>query len=231
MGDSLDTLLTAETPEGISLALRPAGLVPRLYAYLVDFGIRIAVIIGAVQLLSPLGGFGAGLGLILYFALEWFYPVAFELAMGGATPGKKVLGLAVVMDSGLPVTPAASLTRNLLRAADFLPAFHVFAFVAMLCRADFKRLGDLAAGTLVVHLRSVQLHGELPPAPPVAPAQPLSPRAQAALVAWAGRSARLGEARLTELALIAAPAAGPAGSERETLQRLLGVAQWLLGRR
>ena len=231
MSASLDTLLTAETPEGISLALRPAGLVPRLYAYLIDFVVRALVIVGIAQVLSPLGRFGTGLGLIAYFALEWFYPVAFELALGGATPGKKALGLAVVMDGGLPVTPAASLTRNLLRAADFLPAFHVFAFVAMLCRADFKRLGDLAAGTLVVHLRPVHLHAALPPAVPVPPAQALSPRAQAALLAWAGRSARLSEARLMELALIAAPAAGRAASERETTQRLLGVAQWLLGRR
>src|SRR6185295_5787873 len=181
---------------------------------------------GAIQLLNPLGRFGAGLGLILWFALEWFYPVAFELWLAGATPGKKALGLAVVMDSGLPVTPAASLTRNLLRAADFLPAGYVFAFVAMLWRPDFKRLGDLAAGTLVVHLRTVHLHGELPKAPPVAPTRHLAPRAQAALVAWAGRSARLSEARLVELALIAAPAAGPGATDRETTQRLLGVAQW-----
>ena len=59
--------------------------------------------------------------MILLFALEWLYPVVFELTPSGATPGKRVFGLRVVMDNGLPVTPAASMTRNLLRAADFLP--------------------------------------------------------------------------------------------------------------
>ena len=55
------------------------------------------------------------------------------------------------MDNGLPVTPAASMTRNLLRVADFLPFGYGFAIVSMLLRRDCKRLGDLAAATLVVH--------------------------------------------------------------------------------
>ena len=55
------------------------------------------------------------------------------------------------MDNGLPITPAASFTRNLLRVADFLPFCYGFAIVSMLLRADCKRLGDIAAATLVVH--------------------------------------------------------------------------------
>ena len=62
-----------------------------------------------------------------------------------------MFGLKVVMDNGLPVTPAASLTRNLLRVADFLPFGYGFAIVSMLLRRDCKRLGDIAAATLVVH--------------------------------------------------------------------------------
>ena len=89
--------------------------------------------------------------LILFFALEWLYPVAFELSRWGATPGKRVMGLKVVMDSGLPITPAASFTRNLLRVADFLPMLYGFALASMLIRKDFKRLGDIAAATLVVY--------------------------------------------------------------------------------
>ena len=78
-------------------------------------------------------------------------PVAFELGQHGATPGKRMYGLKVVMDNGLPVTPAASLARNLLRVADFLPFAFSGAIVSMLLRGDYKRLGDIAAGTLVVH--------------------------------------------------------------------------------
>jgi uncharacterized RDD family membrane protein YckC len=78
--------------------------------------------------------------------------VLFELSPWAATPGKRALGLKVVMDDGLPVTPAASLIRNLLRAADFLPFLYAAGLISMLVRADFKRLGDLAAGHVVVHV-------------------------------------------------------------------------------
>ncbi|MDQ2927407.1 MAG: RDD family protein, partial [Pseudomonadota bacterium] len=113
----LDTRYRVETPEGIELALAPAGIVARGYAFAIDFGIRFSLFGIAVAALSLLGGLGLGLALLVFFALEWLYPVVFELSPWAATPGKRALGLRVVMDTGLPITPAASLTRNLLRAA------------------------------------------------------------------------------------------------------------------
>ena len=228
----LDTRYAAETPEGIALALRPAGIVPRFYAYLVDLGVRFVVFFFAMLVLAQLGRFGAGILLVLVFLLEWLYPVVFELGPGAATPGKRMVGLAVVMDSGLPVTPAASLTRNLLRAADFLPSFYAFGALAMLWRHDFKRLGDLAAGTLVVHVERAGSHGAAPPpAPARAPAVPLPAAAQAAIVAWAGRVPRLTEARADELAEIAVPVVVPRAMGGDRVAALVGVAHWLLGRR
>ena len=228
----LDTRYAAETPEGIALALRPAGAVPRLFAYSIDFCIRIAIYGTVVAILAQLGRFGAGIALIVLFALEWIYPVVFELGPWGATPGKRALGLAVVMDSGLPVTPAASFTRNLLRAADFLPALYAFGLGSMLVRADFKRLGDLAAGTLVVHTaEGVAAPVTLPPAAARAPAQPLGLREQAAVVAWAGRVPRLTPERADELAAIAVPLVAPRAAGADRVAALLGVAHWLLGRR
>jgi len=231
----LDTVYTAETPEGIALELRPAGLVARGYAFAIDSAIRFAIIIAAVSVLAALSRFGAGIFLILAFLLEWFYPVLFELLPGAATPGKRAMGLRVVMDSGLPVTPAASLVRNLLRAADFLPVLYGLGGLMVLLRPDFKRLGDLAAGTLVVHANAAKLHGPLGATEPLAPLRALSTREQAAVIAWAGRSTRLTEARLGELALLAGPIVGTS-NEREpnpdrATKRLLGVAQWLVGRR
>lgn len=235
MSAPLDTLYTAETPEGIALELRPAGLVARGYAFAIDAAIRFALIIAAVTVLSSLSRFGTGIFLILVFLLEWFYPVLFELLPGAATPGKRAVGLRVVMDSGLPVTPAASLVRNLLRAADFLPLLYGLGGLMLLLRPDFKRLGDLAAGTLVVHARAATLHGALPGADPVAPTRALSTREQAAVIAWAGRATRLTEARLGELALLAGPIAGGVDTREpdadRATRRLLGVAQWLVGRR
>lgn len=227
----LDTLYTAETPEGIALSLRPAGLVARGLAYLIDLAIRLGVFMGVAIVVGLLGKMGAGILLISYFLLEWFYPVVFELTRAAATPGKRVMGLRVVMDSGLPVTPAAALTRNLLRAADFVPAFYAAGIASMLWRPDSKRLGDLAAGTLVVFSEQVSLHGEVPAAEPRAPARALSVREQVAVVSWAGRATRLTPERFDELARVAEPVLAPDASGASASQRLLGVAQWVLGRR
>jgi uncharacterized RDD family membrane protein YckC len=228
----LDTVVEAETPEGIMLELRPAGFVPRLYAFLLDFFIRLALMWAAAIVVLPLGGVGIAVVLILFFALEWLYPVFFELTRSGATPGKKTLGLKVVMDNGLPVTPAASLTRNLLRTADFLPFLYGFGIVSILLRRDFKRLGDLAAATIVVYESRPVVRGMLDQVAPLAPARPLSPRDQAAVIALAARAPRLNGERLDELAALAASVSGDQGRYGpEVTRRVLAVAEWLLGRR
>ena len=227
----LDTIFTAETPEGITLSLRPAGIVARGLAYLIDLAIRVCLFIAVAITVGVMGKAGAAVLLLVYFSLEWFYPVVFELTRAAATPGKRALGLRVVLDSGLPVTPAASLTRNLLRAADFMPALFGAGLVSMLWRRDSKRLGDLAAGTLVVFTDAVKLHGEVPLATPLVPARPLSATEQASVLAWAGRATRLTPERLGELATLAEPVLGTGAPGSSATQRLLGVAQWLMGRR
>jgi uncharacterized RDD family membrane protein YckC len=230
----LDTVVTAETPEGILLELRPAGLSARFYAFLIDWLIRLAIIYAAVLGVGflQMSGFGLALLVILIFALEWFYPVVFELGRAGSSPGKRVFGLRVVMDNGLPVTPGASLTRNLLRAADFLPFLFGFAIVSILLRKDCKRLGDIAAGTLVVHDTRASPKIELHQVEPIAPARPLSPADQSAVIALAARAPTLTGERLDELAALAAPVSGDDGrSGPDVTRRVLGVAMWLLGRR
>jgi uncharacterized RDD family membrane protein YckC len=231
-GAILDTVVSTETPEGILLELRPAGLAPRCYAFLLDWLIRIAIISIASSVAQFMAGFGRAAFFILVFALEWFYPVAFELSRWGATPGKRAFNLKVVMDSGLPITPAASLTRNLLRVADFLPAFFAFAVASMLMRRDFKRLGDIAAATLVVYQPSRTPKFSLPQVELVQPALLLAPQDQAAVIALAARASRLTRDRMDELAALAARVSGDAGrSGPEVTRRVLGVAQWLLGHR
>jgi hypothetical protein len=200
-----------------------------------------------------MGGFGVSLFLILWFSLEWFYPIAFELSRAGATPGKRMMGIKVVMDNGLPITPAASFTRNLLRTADFMPLLYGFGALSMLLRGDFKRLGDIAANTLVVyrsepvskalflnHRLMQTLVNKTAPASTailenveaLAPVRPLPPQDQAAIVALAARAGRLTVERLNELAALAAWVSGDAGrSGPQVTHRVLGVAQWLLGKR
>jgi uncharacterized RDD family membrane protein YckC len=228
----LDTVVTAETPEGILLELRPAGLSVRFCAFGLDWMIRLAIVYSAAVTVALMGGIGVAFWLILLFALEWLYPVAFELTASGATPGKRAFGLKVIMDNGLPVTAAASVTRNLLRAADFLPFGYGFAIISMLVRRDCRRLGDIAAATIVVHEPRPVPRIALDDVAPVAPARPLAPADQAAVVALAARARRLTAERLDELAALAAAVSGDAGrAGPEVTRRVLGVAQWVLGRR
>lgn len=228
----LDTVVAAETPEGIVLELHPAGLPVRFFAFALDWIIRLVTMFGVAVIAGLLGGVGMAFWLIFLFALEWFYPIAFELGRSGATPGKKTFGLKVVMDNGLPVTPAASFARNLLRVADFLPFGYGIAIISLLLRKDCKRLGDLAAATLVVHEPHPAPRITLDKVEPVAPVRSLPPRDQAALVALAARAPTLTGERLNELAALAASVSGDQGHAGNMVtHRVLGVAQWLMGRR
>jgi uncharacterized RDD family membrane protein YckC len=231
--DVLDTVVAAETPEGILLELRPAGLSARFNAFALDFLVRILIGYAAFIVAIPLmGRFSLGLLTVLIFLLEWFYPVVFELSRSGATPGKSMFGIKVVMDNGLPVTPAASFTRNLLRVADFLPLLFGAAIVSMLLRQDSKRLGDLAAATIVVHQPLRPPKVKLDNVAPVSPARLLAPGDQAALVALAARAPTLTVERLDELAALAAPVSGDGGRAGPNVtRRVLGVAQWVMGKR
>ena len=228
----LDSAVAAETPEGILLELRPAGITARFCAFLIDWLIRGVALYIAALIATVLGNVGWAFWLILYFVLEWFYPVIFELGRHGATPGKRVMGLKVIMDNGLPITPAASVSRNILRAADFLPFFYGGAIVCMLTRTDGKRLGDIAAATLVVHQHRAAPKATLDMVVPLAPAMKLASRDQNAVIALAARAPSLTLERLNELAALAAPVQGTEKlPEAEVTRRVLGVAQWLLGRR
>ena len=204
----------------------------RFYAFALDWVIRLAILYAVAIVAALMAGLGAALMLILLFVLEWFYPVVFELTLSGATPGKRVFGLKVVMDNGLPITPAASITRNLLRTADFLPFFYGFAIVSMLTRRDCKRLGDIAAATMVVHEARAVPRITLNAIVPVVPVRPLTPENEAAIVALAARANRMTAERLDELAALAASVSGDAGrSGPDVTRRVLGVAQWVLGQR
>jgi len=230
--DVLDTVVAAETPEGIVLELRPAGLSARFYAFLIDWLIRLLILYAAAIAQAFMGGFGFGFWLLFLFLLEWFYPVVFELSRSGATPGKGMVGIKVVMDNGLPVTPAGSFTRNLLRVADFLPFFFGAGIVSMLLRQDSKRLGDLAAATIVVHQPQRPPKVKLDDVAPVTPALPLAPSDQAAIVALAARAPTLTAERLDELAALAATVSGDGGKAGPNVtRRVLGVAQWAMGKR
>lgn len=232
-GPRIDTLRVFETPEGVDLRLRLAGPVPRAMALAIDWLVRL----GLYAVLTPLVAFsGLGVGLVLLglFLVEWFYPVLFELH-SGATPGKRAMGLTVVHNDGTPVGPAASLLRNLLRAVDFLPLFYAAGLVSMLLDTDFRRLGDLTAGTLVVYADDERAPRGIPRRDPKAPPTAGLPvELQQALVDFAERSPHLSGARCAELAELALQRLGsgtPPLRGKAAVEHLLGIANWIAGRR
>jgi len=224
----IDTRRPIQTPEGVELGLRVAGPMPRAYAWLMDFMIRAGVYIVLAIFLSALGGLGLGIFLIAIFLLEWFYPVIFELYKQGATPGKRSVGIKVVNDDGTEVTLQSSLIRNLLRGVDFLPFLYGFGVVTMLCNSDFKRLGDYAAGTIVVYQDKLQVSTPIAQAAPKTPPLPLSPVEQKAVIQFAERLPSFTPERCSELANILGNVTRL--SDEQAVKRILQYANWMLGR-
>lgn len=149
----LDTRYSIETPEGISLQLTVAGPAVRVLAYLIDLLIRGTIQLGLVLVLSLLGVAGWGLLTIAMFILGWFYSVMFEVFWQGQTPGKRVMGLTVVNDNATAVGWSSSIIRNLFRVVDIMPLFYSVGLISMSINPHFKRVGDLAAGTVVIYSR------------------------------------------------------------------------------
>jgi uncharacterized RDD family membrane protein YckC len=134
-----------------------AGPGTRSYAFVIDWHIRL--LIAAAWLLTAYYVFGVALsvksqagffsilpGLIIYFL---YHPIL-EVAMHGRTPGKRMAGVRVVNRDGGPPSTAALLIRNVFRLIDSLPAAYVLGLAACFLTGNRVRVGDLAAGTLLV---------------------------------------------------------------------------------
>jgi uncharacterized RDD family membrane protein YckC len=227
----LDTRYRVEIPGGIHLEAQVVGPIPRSFAFLIDKVIQ-AIAISAMSIAAiPLGmgGIGGGFFLIFLFAVEWLYPVLFELLMGGQTPGKKVLGIAVVNDDLSPVTLGTSLVRNLLRTVDFLPLLYLGGVITMLSNRRFQRLGDLAAGTLVISSTRAAQAAAVVDVQPLAPALQLSRSEQTTLVEFLQRSSQISQPRQQELASILEGITHDKGEDG--VDRLRRYGAWYLGMR
>jgi len=225
----LDTRYRVEIPGGINLEAQVVGPIPRSLAFAIDLAIR-GVILFVLSIASiPFGAFGLGGGffLIFLFAIEWLYPVLFEVFWRGQTPGKKALGISVINDDLTPVTLGTSLVRNLLRTIDFMPLFYLAGLVTMLCNRRFQRLGDLAAGTLVISVRESSRPASQKDIVPLAPSTPLLRTEQTSIIDFLQRSSQLSEPRQRELAGLLEGVTHDKGENG--VEKLHRIGAWFLG--
>ena len=174
--------LSIETPEQIALEFPLAGVGSRFLALAIDTLLQVtiglavlAAVSGAWTLLRPRSGGPWFLAVIVIAAFLLFYGyfAGFEAFWHGQTPGKRLIGLRVLSVTGRPARIDEAILRNLLRVIDQLPGVYAIGIVTMLVSSRNQRLGDLAAGTVVVHEKALS-------APVMTVATP------AAGVAWTG---------------------------------------------
>ncbi|TWT96354.1 RDD family protein [Neorhodopirellula pilleata] len=172
----LDTTIGVITPENIAFEYQLAGPFRRLPAYLIDVLVRYSIIFAlAISLMfvvgmidwDTLGAFAIGFGLVSYFLISWFYGAAMETYFNGRTVGKWSCGIRVIDVDGCPITGRRAVIRNLLRIADLAPLAALSSFgedvppvffiptgmiglVCVICTRRMQRLGDIAAGTMVI---------------------------------------------------------------------------------
>ena len=161
--------LNIDTPEQVDLRFQVAGLGSRFVAILLDHLIQFAFYLlliivllvvfagsrtatsAASEQLDTAGKWFVAAFIFANFCIVWGYFSLFEAFWRGQTPGKRVMRLRVIKDTGRQITFFEALARNLLRTIDYLPSLYLVGVITMLCNKRNKRLGDFAAGTIVVH--------------------------------------------------------------------------------
>lgn len=243
--EPLDTTTEIETPEHVRFRHHVAGPAKRALAYVIDAVVRGSIVV-VVYLLVVVAGAASGdafkqasTGLLLFilFLVEWGYYVFFETIWSGRTPGKRALNLRVVTEGGHPLRFSDILLRNLVRGADFLPPFsflgtYAVALAVMGRDARFRRLGDLAAGTLVIVEDRHAVGAPLRLTPPPTASElksipqrvPLTGEELDAVELFLRRQGKLSAARENELAEMVAPTfARRIGVRYKDAARFLGL--------
>src|SRR5579871_6571285 len=163
---SFSDKLTIDTPEQMPLEFAIAGIGSRFLALTVDSLIQFGLGVGAFIVLLILGvttrvlnwprlWLLAAFGFIVFLLMFGYYMI-FEIIWNGQTPGKRIVGIRAVKETGRPLTPSETVGRNLLRIVDQLPAFYAVGMLVALLNSKNKRLGDFIAGSVVVRESSMK---------------------------------------------------------------------------
>jgi uncharacterized RDD family membrane protein YckC len=207
--------LSIDTPELVSIEMPLAGIGSRFIAVLVDTVLWVLAMLLLVLLFSifapAIAAFNKisaqwafAIVIFLFFLFNWGYFTLFEAFWNGRTPGKKIAKIRVIQRSGRPIGLFESMARNFVRYVDQIPAFYAVGVITMFVTKQHQRLGDLAAGTLVVQDREQEspLWGESGSrtftAASFTPREaPLEPHTQVVLP-----SARIGKLSTTDLEVL-----------------------------
>jgi len=157
-----DEYLSIDTPENVAFGYQIAGIGSRFLAAFIDtlviFILQIIVNLTLIFLMINLFGKDSvfqpwllALFGLVGFAFMWGYYIFFEMSWNGQSLGKRKIKLRVIRTDGTPITLTESIIRNLIRLVDFLPFYYGIGVITMFVNEKSRRLGDLAAGTLVVH--------------------------------------------------------------------------------
>jgi uncharacterized RDD family membrane protein YckC len=166
MMEPIDATLHIDTPENVVFGYEIAGIGSRFIAALVDTlatftlqGVVFLVLAGLARIFltdipdldNRMRTWALAAAGLLAFTIYWGYYIFFEMAWNGQSLGKRWVGLRVILVDGTPISLSESIVRNLMRLVDMLPALYGVGIITMFINSQSRRLGDLAAGTLVVH--------------------------------------------------------------------------------
>ena len=155
---SSDEFLNIDTPENVMFGYEIVGIGSRFLAALIDTTV-IGILLAAANIIlfffllrgsEGVNSILVALASLISFIFIWGYYIFFELRWNGSSPGKHLVGIRVIRGDGTPITLAESVIRNLIRLVDFLPAAYGLGLVTMFIDGKARRLGDMAANTLVV---------------------------------------------------------------------------------
>ena len=160
--------LSIETPELVDIEMPLAGIGSRFIALLVDYLIwgagLLALIFISIIVLPAMHVFSKhseqwtiALVIFIVFLFQWGYFTLFEAFWNGRTPGKRVARIRVIQRSGRAIGLFESMARNLVRYVDWFPGFYGVGIIAVFASRQHQRLGDMAAGTLVVRDRDTEM--------------------------------------------------------------------------
>ncbi len=154
------------TPEAVRIHLEATSLGSRILAALIDAFLMGVLLTAVFTIAGLLGGLNDLLAVILptvgIFLVRFGYPILYETMRNGKTPGKEALGLRVVTTQGAPIRFRHAAIRTLVGLFDFELTFGMAALISSLVSKDGRRLGDLAAGTLVIRTRQATTHTAAP---------------------------------------------------------------------